>query len=252
MGRIDHIELNEELKEVYIKDDFSIYILWDCVFQDMRGLEQELVRIGSYYINKSEVLLDPTNDQAAGSRPYPVKDRLEVLDDLLMMEAEFQFKKVKLIQCYMECYEHICDPLEQQKLMQVITDISARRPRLNLFSNYFRDSYEAEFKCLDAQFELIRLTVDYQIKLEKTENRRLQNALNLSYTLASQFEKNMWKYEDAQSLLAAVQKTAEEKRANEAQVKQMTDKVDADAKRQQQEEEEMIRNLSSPTEKSKS
>lgn len=47
-------------------------------------------------------------------------------------------------------------------------------------------------------------------------------------------------------------KTAEEKRANEAQVKQMTDKVDADAKRQQQEEEEMIRNLSSPTEKSKS
>lgn len=32
MGRIDHIEINEELKEVYIKDDFSIYIIWDCAF----------------------------------------------------------------------------------------------------------------------------------------------------------------------------------------------------------------------------
>lgn len=32
MGRIDHIEINEELKEVYVKDDFQIYILYDCVF----------------------------------------------------------------------------------------------------------------------------------------------------------------------------------------------------------------------------
>jgi len=30
MGRIDHIELNEVLEEVYVKDDFGIYILYDC------------------------------------------------------------------------------------------------------------------------------------------------------------------------------------------------------------------------------
>jgi hypothetical protein len=73
---------------VYVKDDFSIYILYDCVFQDMKGLEEEIVRIGSYYINKSEVLLDPT-ECTSSSRPCPVKDRLEVLDDLLTLEAEF-------------------------------------------------------------------------------------------------------------------------------------------------------------------
>jgi hypothetical protein len=73
----------------------------------------------------------------------------------------------------MECYEHVTDPLEQQKLMQVVTDIMARRPRLNLSANYFRDSYKAEYSCLDKQFELIRLLVDMQIKLEKTENKRL-------------------------------------------------------------------------------
>jgi hypothetical protein len=52
----------------------------------------------------------------------------------------------------MECYEHVTDPLESQKLMQVITDIMARRPRLNLQANYFVDAYDAEIQCLEKQF----------------------------------------------------------------------------------------------------
>ena len=30
MGRIDHIELNEKLMEVYVKDDLGVYIMQDC------------------------------------------------------------------------------------------------------------------------------------------------------------------------------------------------------------------------------
>lgn len=45
-------------------------------------------------------------------RPLPEKDRLELINDLLIKEADFQFQKVKLIQVYMECYEHVTDPLE--------------------------------------------------------------------------------------------------------------------------------------------
>lgn len=30
MGRIDLIELSEQTKEVFVKDDFGIYILYDC------------------------------------------------------------------------------------------------------------------------------------------------------------------------------------------------------------------------------
>jgi len=41
----------------------------------------------------------------------------------------------------MECYEHIAEPLEQQRLMQIVTDMMALRPRLNLGATYFRDSY---------------------------------------------------------------------------------------------------------------
>lgn len=39
MGRIEFIEINESLKEVYVKDDFGIYILYDCVLQDMQSME---------------------------------------------------------------------------------------------------------------------------------------------------------------------------------------------------------------------
>lgn len=31
MGRIDHIEINEKTEEVFVKDDFGIYIMYDCV-----------------------------------------------------------------------------------------------------------------------------------------------------------------------------------------------------------------------------
>lgn len=73
----------------------------------------------------------------------------------------------------MECYEHISDPLEQQKLMQIITDIMARRPRLNLKASYFIDAYDGEIKLLKKQFELVKMLVDLQVTLEKTENNRL-------------------------------------------------------------------------------
>ena len=56
MGRVDHFELDEKLNEVYIKDDFGVYILYDCVFQDMQGIEEELIKVCSFYINKAEVL----------------------------------------------------------------------------------------------------------------------------------------------------------------------------------------------------
>jgi hypothetical protein len=59
MNRIDFIEIIDSLEEVYIKDDFGIYIIYDCVLQDMKSIEDELCKVGSYFINKSEVLLDP-------------------------------------------------------------------------------------------------------------------------------------------------------------------------------------------------
>jgi len=59
MGRIDFVEINETLKEVYVRDDFGIYIMYDCVLQDMKYIERELAKVGSYFLHKSEALVDP-------------------------------------------------------------------------------------------------------------------------------------------------------------------------------------------------
>ena len=64
--------------------------------------------------------------------------------DILQGERKFQFRKVLLVQTYMDAYEHLCDPVDQQRLMKQITDLMARRPRLSLKSFSFRDSYKAE------------------------------------------------------------------------------------------------------------
>ena len=63
MGRIDKVELNETLEEVYVKDDFGVYILYDCVLQDMKGAEEEILKVASYYLQKSEVLQDPHSEK---------------------------------------------------------------------------------------------------------------------------------------------------------------------------------------------
>jgi len=107
MGRVDHIEVIDATKEVYVKDDYGIYILYDCAISDMADIEEELLKMGSFYISKYEALVD-----VEAEKPYPIVDRLGMVEDMLAYEHEFQFEKVKLVQEYMECYEHICDPLE--------------------------------------------------------------------------------------------------------------------------------------------
>lgn len=55
-GRIDKVELNEALQEVYVKDDFGIYVMYDCCLQDMKALEDSLCKIASYFLLNSETL----------------------------------------------------------------------------------------------------------------------------------------------------------------------------------------------------
>ena len=86
MGRVDHIEIDEKNKEVYIKDDFGIYILYECVLGDMKDLEDEILKIGSYYIGKHEQLVNTETD-----KPQPLVDRLTLLEELLEREMEFHY-----------------------------------------------------------------------------------------------------------------------------------------------------------------
>lgn len=118
---------------------------------------------------------------------------------------------------YLECYEHVCDPLEQQKLMQIITDIMARRPRLDLNASYFTDAYDAEITCLSKQFDLIRTIVDTQISLEKTEASRLQDSLDMSFFMSKKYSEARWSYQNAEDLLETIVKNKENSNLSESE-----------------------------------
>ena len=63
------------------------------------------------------------------------------------------------------------------------------------------DSYSAEIELLDKEHELMKLLLETQISLEKTENKNLQESLCWSYSLANKFEDKKWMYSDAEDLL---------------------------------------------------
>jgi hypothetical protein len=90
-----------------VKDDFGIHVIYDASFEDMRLMEQEILKICSFYINKAEPLLD--NDL---KNIYPCVDRLRILEDAIRYENEYLEHKLALISVYLECYDHITDILE--------------------------------------------------------------------------------------------------------------------------------------------
>ena len=61
-----------------------------------------------------------------------------------------------LVETLLQVYEHTSDPLESVRILQIIADTMALRPRINLDATYFRDSYAAEINVLREKLELYR------------------------------------------------------------------------------------------------
>lgn len=87
----------------------------------------------------------------------------------------------------MEAYEHISDPLEQQRLIQVVVDLMAQRPRLNMTASYFTDSYEAEKLCLHKHTEIMRTMIINQMRMEKNENKKIQAYLDMTLRMTQDY-----------------------------------------------------------------
>ena len=157
IGRADRTTFDMANEEILVRDDFGVSIIYDCALDDMKEIEQELLRVGSLYINKQEALTD-----AEGEQLRPPLDRLAIVEDLIQSEFDYQFAKARLVFTFMECYEHIVDPLEQQRFIQAAVDMMAWRPRLNLHgSNYFVESYKLETECLKRMTLLFDTVIDY-------------------------------------------------------------------------------------------
>ena len=158
---MDVIKEDPESGCYIVTDDFGINVMYDAAMGDMRAVEQELIKIVSFYINKMEPMIDTDLRNV-----FPCVDRLSMIHEII--ECEQQYQRTKLILCmtYLECYEHTCDVLELQRIVQIIVDLMARRPRMNLAANHFRDSYRAETEVFELSIKIMREFISMQMKME--------------------------------------------------------------------------------------
>lgn len=151
LGRIDFIREHKASGCVLVSDDYGINVMYDCTFADMRVLEQEMLRTMSYFINKLEPIQETDLRNV-----FPLVDRFNLVKEIVICEDRYQKAKLDLVFQYLECYEHTVDTLEQQQIIQIIIDLMARRPRINLQANHFNDSYTCEIQLLQTQTKLVK------------------------------------------------------------------------------------------------
>ena len=77
-----------------------------------------------------------------------------------------------------------------------MADLMAQRPRLNVESTYFIDSYLSEIDVLRHKREFFRELVDLQVEIEETSNEELRKFQELKFRKINDHLKNQWKYNE--------------------------------------------------------
>lgn len=161
--------------------------MYDASLEDMVRFEEQLLQVATFYIRKTE------HDFDFDKFEFALVDRIEVLSDLLELELEYQFLKAQLLLAYLDAFEHTCDPLTQQRLMQIIVDIMAWKPKLDYQRSwYFRECYKAEARYLQSLLVLLRDVIAFQMQHERSENRKVLEYLNASYKAADAYTNMSW------------------------------------------------------------
>jgi hypothetical protein len=145
-NREDLVEIIDN--EICVKDTQGEYIFYSIANQDYENLVSELVKLGSYYIQKYETWGENQGE--------PHIDRNYLVNDLLEHELQFQESKLNVVLGYLEIYDHAINMQEQIKLAQIITDMMAMRPRLWLDANYFTQGYWSHIDALDKHDEALK------------------------------------------------------------------------------------------------
>lgn len=229
-GRICKREFNADYTDVKIIDEEGTLIMYDSALHDMVSLEEEMIKVGTFYIQKQEYLID-----VEVKEPMASIDRGAVCTDLLEYEHHFQYTKLRLIEELMEVYEHTCDIVEQQRLVQIIVDLMAKRPRLNTDATHFIDSYKSEIKYLTSMREFIRELMNEQIKREKTISNDIKEYLELKYRKINEHIDRKWEYRK-QDLRAAEDQLGEQSVA-------LDEDENEEKEREEQEKKQRLANI---------
>ncbi|XP_045918386.1 uncharacterized protein si:ch73-242m19.1 isoform X3 [Micropterus dolomieu] len=174
-----HDFYSTEEKFVHTQDQRGFYIVYDAALKDLQELENELLLVGSHFIQRNRVK-KMGNAEGATTSTADIHswagtdvDRVALLLDLWTCEMEFLESKVQLLNCYYEAYQHAAGTEERFALARVITDIMHSRPQLNLNQDYFVQAYRAEIGCLRSHQQLIRHILDNQIERQRQYLQRI-------------------------------------------------------------------------------
>ena len=108
LGRLDTIFYNEALGYYFVKDDFGKHLMFDSAMLDLKLMDDEILRIVSYYINKQEPILAESDLRTI----FPACDRYQLIEEVFECELQYQAAKAELALSYIESFEHITDLLE--------------------------------------------------------------------------------------------------------------------------------------------
>ena len=170
------VEYSDKL--IRIKDNKGNYIIYEASLSDMKQLEEEFCKIGTYYIQKKEKLIVDVDVV-----PNPFIDRTQVILDLFINEFDFLYAKFEYVSEMMTIYENSSDMFEQKNLMKKIVNVMAQRPHLDLDYNYFTSSYLMETELLRKKAAFMHILIDYQKKVEIKENQNLYDTIDKYYWL---------------------------------------------------------------------
>lgn len=84
LGRVDKIVEHEQSKCFIVTDDYGVNVMYDSTFGDMRAVEQELLKIASFYINKIEPIAEIDLRTI-----FPAVDRFAIITELLSCEEKY-------------------------------------------------------------------------------------------------------------------------------------------------------------------
>ncbi|KAI3367519.1 hypothetical protein L3Q82_026373, partial [Scortum barcoo] len=174
-----HDFYSAEERLVHTQDQRGFYIVYDAALKDLEDLENELLLVGSHFIQRNRIKkmkdAEGTSISAADIHSWAGTDvdRVAVLLDLWTCETEFLESKVQLLNCYYEAYQHAAGTEERFALARVITDIMHSRPQLDLNQGYFVQAYRAEISCLQSHQQLIRDILDNQIEKQRQYLQRI-------------------------------------------------------------------------------
>ncbi|XP_034419431.1 uncharacterized protein si:ch73-242m19.1 [Cyclopterus lumpus] len=163
-----HDFYSAEQRFVHAQDQRGLYIVYDAALRDLQELEDELLLVGSRFLQR-----DGVKRRGSAARAGPDVDRVAVLLDLWTCETEFLESKVQLMNCYYEAYQHASGAEERFALARVITDIMHSRPQLDLNQDYFVQAYRAHIGCLQSHQQLIRDILDNQIENQRQYLQRI-------------------------------------------------------------------------------